>query len=243
MTEILFVHGALVTDGSWWWQPVAERIDDSIGVHSRAVALPSCGEAIASDEGLAADAAALRQALDNLDGDALVVGHSYGGTVLAEGADHPAVQQLLYITSDLPDVGMSQAAIMSEEQNPVAVAPHDDGTLGVAGYDEGSFAARFLQDVDAAAVRAQAWQRVTRQAASAFLTPTTRAAWQGRTSTYLVCTEDQSTSVQLQRIHAARATRSVDLPTGHHPFLSRPDLVAAQIHEILQGALFGPSTG
>jgi hypothetical protein len=48
----------------------------------------------------------------------------------------------------------------------------------------------------------------------------------------LVCAQDRNTSPELQRVHAARATRAVELPTGHHPFLSRPDLVAAEIGEI-----------
>ncbi|MBM7803022.1 hypothetical protein JOE58_002273 [Curtobacterium luteum] len=33
----------------------------------------------------------------------------------------------------------------------------------------------------------------------------------------------------MQRLYAARATRSVDVPTGHHPFVARPDLVAEQV--------------
>jgi hypothetical protein len=57
------------------------------------------------------------------------------------------------------------------------------------------------------------------------MTPTTAAGWQGVDSTYLVCSEDRSTSLELQRFHAARATRAVELPTGHHPFITRPDLV------------------
>ena len=123
---------------------------------------------------------------------------------------------------------------MSDERDPAAVAPNADGTLELAGYNQESFAARFLQDASDEAVRAGAWERVTAQGADAFLTPTTGTAWRGRTSTYLVCTEDRSTSVQLQRTHAARATRSIDVPTGHHPFLSRPDLVADVVLGILR---------
>ena len=59
------------------------------------------------------------------------------------------------------------------------------------------------------------------------------AGWQGIDSTYLVCGQDRSTSVALQREHAARATRSVELPTGHHPFISRPDLVVEQVRRLL----------
>ena len=65
------------------------------------------------------------------------------------------------------------------------------------------------------------------------MTPTTRAGWRGVDSTYLVCAEDRSTSVELQRFHAARATRSVEVPTGHHPFITRPDLVVEQVEALL----------
>ena len=68
------------------------------------------------------------------------------------------------------------------------------------------------------------------------MTPTTAAGWQGVDSTYLVCGEDRSTSLELQRFHAARATRSVELPTGHHPFITRPDLVVEQIRALVLGA-------
>jgi pimeloyl-ACP methyl ester carboxylesterase len=235
MVEILFVHGALVRDGAWWWRPVADLVLERTGVASRAVALPSCGEgADAAGAGLVEDAAALRAALDEA-GSALVVGHSYGGTVIAEGADHPAARRLLHISSSLPEIGQSQAAIMSGEQDPVAIGDNGDGTLGVSGYDAESFGARFWDDVPDPAVASGAWARVTAQSARAFTTPTTAAAWRGRDSTYLVCTGDRSTSVALQREHAARATRSVDLPTSHHPFLSRPDLVADQVQAILEG--------
>lgn len=181
--------------------------------------------------GLVADAAALRHALDEVDA-AVVVGHSYGGTVIAEAGAHPAVEHLLYISSYLPDARQSQGAIMSGEGDPVSIRGNDDGTLEVAGYDATSFGARFLQDADEATQRA-AWQRVTAQAASAFTTPTSAAGWQGVDSTYLVCAQDRSTSLGLQRLHAQRATRSVELPTGHHPFITRPDLVVEQIEALL----------
>lgn len=235
--EVVFVHGALVRDGDWWWSRVADRLEAATGVRSRAVALPSCGEGgrAAGEAGLTEDAAALRAALDEVD-EAVVVGHSYGGTVIAEGADHPAVQHLLFITSYLPDVGSSQSDIVGGEQDPVSIAPNADGTLGVAGYDARSFGDRFWHDVSDESVRAAAWERVTTQSASAFLTPTTRAAWRGRPSTYVVCAEDRSTSLELQRFHAARATTSHELPTGHHPFLSNPELVVDLLQELL-GAL------
>ena len=232
--ELIFVHGALVRDGAWWWQPTADLLVERTGIRSRSVALPSCGETGVRDPGagLREDAAALRSALDAVDS-AIVVGHSYGGTVVAEAGQHAAVASLLYVSSYLPEVGASQAAIMSGEPDPVSIGDNGDGTLGVTGFDVASFGARFLQDADAV-TQEQAWDRVTAQSAAAFVTPTTAAGWAGADSTYLVCTDDRSTSVALQRAHAARATRSLELPTGHHPFITRPDLVVDALEDQLR---------
>ena len=232
--ELIFVHGALVRDGQWWWQPTADLLEERTGIRSRALALPSCGETASGEiaGGLVADAAALRAALDDVDS-AIVVGHSYGGTVIAEAGRHPAVSNLLYVSSYLPDVGQAQGGIMSGESDPVSIGDNGDGTLAVSGYDAVSFGARFLQDADAV-TQQQAWERVTAQSAAAFMTPTTAAGWQGLDSTYLVCGQDRSTSLELQRFHAARATRFVELPTGHHPFITRPDLVVDQLEAILR---------
>jgi len=251
--ELIFVHGALVRDGAWWWGPTARLIEERTGIRSRALALPSCGEtgSPASEGGLVEDAAALRAALDEIaanagtdgdsgsgghegtDGRAVVVGHSYGGTVIAEAGAHPAIAHLVLISSYLPDLGQSQAAIMGAEPDPVAVRDAGDGTLALAGLDEPGFAARFLQDAEPGTQR-QAWERVTEQAAAAFVTPTTAAGWSGVDSTYLVCTEDRSTSLELQRRHAERATHRADLATGHHPFLSRPELVWEHLNPLLR---------
>ena len=57
-------------------------------------------------------------------------------------------------------------------------------------------------------------------------TPVTVPAWHTVPSTYLVCTQDQAIPAETQRAAAVRAGRIVEIPTGYHPFLSRPDLVA-----------------
>ncbi|MBO1766993.1 MULTISPECIES: alpha/beta hydrolase [Allobranchiibius] len=231
--EVVFVHGALVRDGGWWWQPTADVLRERTGMTSRALALPSCGETTPEEAagGLVADAAALRRELDLVDS-AIVVGHSYGGTVIAEAGHHPSVAHLVYVSSYLPDVGQTQSDIMSKETNPVAVSDVGGGMLGVTGYDADSFGARFLQDTDQD-IQEQAWSRVTPQAVGAFLTVTSAAGWRNIDSTYIVCGNDRSTSVELQRSHASRATRTAEIDTGHHPFISQPQLIAAHIEALL----------
>src|SRR3978361_1026272 len=96
--ELIFVHGALVRDGTWWWQQTADLVFERTGIRSRSLALPSCGEVedVPPAGGLLADAEALRRELDNV-GEAIIVGHSYGGTVIAEAGHHPAIAHLLYV--------------------------------------------------------------------------------------------------------------------------------------------------
>jgi pimeloyl-ACP methyl ester carboxylesterase len=49
--------------------------------------------------------------------------------------------------------------------------------------------------------------------------------WRGKPTTYAVCTDDLAVHPDLQRVLAQRAGTVVEWPTGHSPFLSRPDLV------------------
>ena len=59
--RVVFVHGACVKDGSWWWHRTGELLAER-GVASEAPALPSCGETGeptgAGEPGLAEDVAA-----------------------------------------------------------------------------------------------------------------------------------------------------------------------------------------
>jgi pimeloyl-ACP methyl ester carboxylesterase len=235
LMEILFVHGAFVRDGAWWWQPAADLIEQATGVSSRALALPSCGEASGGSAGLLEDAAALSDRLDAMDS-VVVVAHSYGGTVVAQGARHPAVRHLVYISSFLPEIGQTHASLSPSTSEPLPTQLNPDGTVNVVDDDYGYFDSRFLHDVDDPAVRAQAHARLCPQSVSAFGTATTAAAWRHLDSTYLVCAADRSTAPELQRLHASRATHCEELPTSHHPFLSRPDLIAQVIARIVSRA-------
>jgi pimeloyl-ACP methyl ester carboxylesterase len=227
--KIVFVHGAFVRDGAWWWAPTADLLRGS-GVESQALALPSCGETGVAPTGggpdLHADAAALRGVLDS-GGPAVVVAHSYGGMVASEGAaDHPDVAHLLYISSFLPSVGESLAVLTTNVRNPPLVAPRPDGSVEITDPD---LDARVLHDVTDPDVVAGAHARLVPQAAAVFGQPVTAAAWTTTPSTYLVCTDDRNTPHDLQRAHAARAGRSIELDIGHHPFISRPGDVASII--------------
>jgi pimeloyl-ACP methyl ester carboxylesterase len=231
--RVVFIHGAFSRDGAWWWAPTAALLDRS-GIASAAVALPSCGEAgmapTGAGPGLHEDAAATDAVLGE-DGPAILVAHSYGGMVAAHAGDHPAVRHLVYITSFLPAVGESLATL-SSGPDPVPVIPHADGSVSVDARDRAAFDARFLHDIADPELVSGAHDRLCAQSSAVFGAEATSAAWQRIPSTYLVCADERSTDPDLQRAQAARATSVRELPVGHFPMLSRPDLVAACVEEI-----------
>src|ERR1700756_2047517 len=109
--RVVFVHGACVKDGSWWWHRTADLLAEQ-GVTSEAAALPSCGEAgeqpDAGGPGLADDVAAVRYVLTASDEPTVVVAHSYGGIVIAEAAAGvDGVRHVLLVSSYLPELGQS----------------------------------------------------------------------------------------------------------------------------------------
>lgn len=223
--RVVFVHGACVRDGSWWWHRTAARLQER-GVVSVAPLLPSCGEtgvpAGAGGPGLAEDVGAVRQVLQDGDEPTVVVVHSYGGIVAAEAAAGVAsVRHLLLVSSYLPEVGQSLSDFGDGRPAPFLDVDPEAGTFGVRPE---LLVDTFLQDCEAD-VQAQAAEHLARQNVAVTAQPVGAAAWQEVPSTYLVCADDRGTPTRLQREFARRAGRVVELETGHHPFLSQPEAV------------------
>jgi pimeloyl-ACP methyl ester carboxylesterase len=223
--RIVFVHGACVKDGSWWWHRVGELLAER-GIASEAPGLPSCGEAGVEPrlEGpaLMEDVAAVRKVLMASDEPTVVVAHSYGGIITAEAAAGvDCVDHLLLISSYLPEPGQSLSSFGGEEPAPFLEIDADGGTFTVRAE---SLAETFLQDCDAV-VRSESLSKTARQSLAVLEQPVKSAAWQQVPSTYLLCVDDRGTPAELQRDFAARADTVVELNAGHHPFLSQPAVV------------------
>ncbi len=223
--RVVFVHGACVQDGSWWWHRTAERLQER-GVPSVAPALPSCGETDrpsgAGGPGLPEDVAAVHQVLQDGDEPTVVVAHSYGGIVTAEAASGvESVRHLLLISSYLPEVGQSLSDFGDGGPAPFLDVNPNAGTFGVRPE---LLVDTFLQDCDSE-VQVDAAGRLARQSLQVIGQPVGAAAWQQLPSTYLVCAQDRGTPARLQHEYAGRAGRVVELDAGHHPFLSQPEAV------------------
>jgi pimeloyl-ACP methyl ester carboxylesterase len=230
--KVVFVHGALVFDGAWWWHRMVEPLA-ALGLGSRAVELPSCVASPGASGGtvgdMYADADAVRAALDEEDGPVVLVGHSYGGMLITDAAAGQGhVAHLVYVTSVMPDLGETLAGLGSGREPGPWMDPDPEG--GTAGVKAELLPDAFMQDCDEEAV-AGALRRLTRQPLAVFGQAPRAVAWRERPSTYVVCADDRATPPEAQRGHARRADRVVELPTGHHPMLSHPGLLARAISD------------
>jgi pimeloyl-ACP methyl ester carboxylesterase len=228
--KVVFVHGALVFDGAWWWHRMVEPLA-ALGMTTRAVELPSCvsdpgafGEAMAD---MYADADAVRATLGEEDEPVVLVGHSYGGMVITDAASgQENVKHLVYVTSVMPEHGETLASFGGSELGPWMDPCEEDGTMGIKVE---LAPAAFMQDCDEATVD-EALKRLTRQSLAAFEQVPRSVAWREKPSTYVVCTEDRATPPEAQRGcsgataggAAARAS-ALDSSTGSTASARAPD--------------------
>jgi len=217
---VVLVHGAW--HGAWCWERVFPLLD-AASVPLVAVDLPSVAYA---DATIHDDAAYVRGALDAVNGEVVLVGHSYGGGVITEAGVHPNVAHLVYLSAFVLDVGESaQENTLEGGDGPSDLLPaiaFGDSVLTIK--PEGAVAA-FYHDCTPDDAQA-AIERLRPESLAALAGKVEAAAWREKPATYVVCTDDRALPVALQRSNAARVATSIDWPTSHSPFFSRPELVA-----------------
>lgn len=215
--SVLLVPGSW--HGAWAYDAVAERLTGA-GVAVTRIDLPSND----GGSGLADDAAAVRAALNGINAPAVVVGHSYGGIAVSEGAaGSPHAIGLVYLAAFMLDRGESLLDAM-QHQLPDWIELDEAAGSHIARRTE-----QVLYGDCAPEVAAGARARLSRQSVAAIATPQTEAAWQSLPSTYLICDEDRAVPPPVQAAMAARATNVHHLSASHSPFLSRPDDVAGVV--------------
>src|ERR1700722_3902225 len=97
---IVLVHGALI-DGSSW-RGVYEVLTKD-GSRVSIVQPPLTG--------LDEDVAATKRVLDQQDGPVILVGHSYGGSIITAARRDPKVKALVYVAALQPGVGETSAEV------------------------------------------------------------------------------------------------------------------------------------
>jgi len=209
VAEVVLVHGAW--HGAWCFDGVVDRLQE-LGVPVTAVELPLTGQA--------ADVAAARAALEAAAGPVVVLGHSYGGSVITAAASGiTGVTRLIYLAAFLTEPGTDITTLTSPRLLQAVVVT--DAGIGV---DPAEAAGIFYGDADpATAAAAVARLRpMALDAAEAEIEP----AWRSVPATYVVCTRDEAIPVSAQRAMAARAQTVLEWHADHSPFLTRPADIA-----------------
>jgi pimeloyl-ACP methyl ester carboxylesterase len=239
---VVLVHGAW--HGAWAWERVLPLLT-SEGVECFALDLPGHGLDSGPFGDLQSDVARVRETLDELSGDAVLVGHSYGGAVITEAGLHPAVHHLVYVAAFALDAGEScvkaaaaevEAGLISYDGRPNLGAGFIMSSGDMITLDPSSAAECLYNNCDADTV-AWALARLGPQPLITLQGTPKLAAWRTKPSTYVVCGDDKAVHPDLQRIMARRCGSVIEWPVDHSPFLCRPDLVAGLLVDLARSSI------
>lgn len=216
--NVVLVHGAFA-DGSGW-QPVFQLLTRQ-GYSVAIVQHP--------ETSYAEDVKFTKAVIDQQSGPVVLVGHSYGGSIITEAGNHPKVAALVYISAFGLDEGESCATI--EQAVPpatTAIKATPDNYLYI---DPPSFHADFAADLPEAQAAFMAASQVLISADS-FTHKVTNPAWKHKPSWYMVATEDRSINPEQERMMAKRMrAKTVEVKSSHVAYMSHPNETAKLIQE------------
>ncbi|MFD6045465.1 alpha/beta hydrolase [Streptomyces koyangensis] len=190
------------------------------------------------------DTRVVQEAVDGFGVAPVVVGHSYGGSVITgvRGAGH-----LVYLAAFVLDAGESAAGWGggSAALREAVVAVGEEGTTGRGGgaTKRGEGATRLRPELAAGVLYGDCPAPLARRAVGLLREQgpgcgrgvPERQGWRTTPSTYVVCARDRAIDPGVQRRMAARCGEVREWPTGHSPFVGRPELVVGLVREVLAG--------
>ncbi|ANZ41747.1 hydrolase [Lentzea guizhouensis] len=222
--NVVLVHGAFA-DGSGW-RGVYDRLTAQ-GYRVTIVQNPLTS--------LEDDVAATTRVLDLQDGPAVLVGHSWGGTVITEAGVHPKVAGLVYVSALAPDAGETTA----QQYDGFAPTPEFVIDVGEDGYgflNHDGFKAGFAADAsDADAAFLRDTQVPVNM--SVFATPVQNAAWRDKPSWAVIATDDKAfDQAMLQHMAKRIGAEITNVPASHAVYVTQADAVADVIVTAAQKA-------
>lgn len=223
--NVLLVHGAFV-DGSGW-----RGVNDELTGRGYRVTIVQ--NPLTS---LADDVASVRRALARLDGPTILVGHSWGGTVITEAGVDPKVVGLVYVSALAPDAGETTG----EQYNGFTTPPEfviDTGPDGYGFVKAENFQAGFAADVSDADVAFLRDSQVPINM-SAFETRLEHAAWRSKPSWAVIATDDKAFDQKMLQHMAERIGADVTkVKASHAVFMTQPKVVADVIDKAARNAV------
>ncbi|MFE7845608.1 alpha/beta fold hydrolase [Microbacterium sp. NPDC057407] len=223
--NVVLVHGAFA-DGSGW-----RGVYDNLTARGYRVSIVQ--NPLTS---LADDVAATTRVLDLQDGPAILVGHSWGGTVITEAGTHENVAGLVYVSALAPDAGENTA----QQYEGFAPTPDfviDVGADGFGYLNPDAFKAGFAADTtDADAAFLRDSQVPINM--SVFATPVTNAAWRDKPSWAVIATDDRAfDQAMLQHMATRIGAQITNVPASHALYVTQSAVVADVIATAAENAL------
>lgn len=222
--NIVLVHGAFA-DGAGW-----RGVYDILTARGYSVSIVQ--NPLTS---LADDIAATRRVLDRQSGPTILVGHSWGGTVITEAGIHPKVAGLVYVSALAPDAGETTAQLY-DGFAPTPDFVIDVGPDGFGFINRDKFKIGFAHDatdVDAAFL---ADSQVPINMAS-FGETLANAAWRSKPSWAVIATEDHAFNLAMLRHMATRIGAEItEVAASHALFATQAQIVADTIEAAAKGA-------
>lgn len=217
--NVVLVHGAFA-DGTGW-RGVYENLTKR-GYRVSIVQNPLTS--------LEDDVAATKRVLERQDGPTILVGHSWGGTVITEAGIDPKVAGLVYVSALSPDAGETTA------EQYEGFAPATEFVLDITkdgyGYvNRDKFKAGFAHDASDQDVAFMRDSQVPINM-SAFSTKLKNAAWHTKPSWAVIATEDKAFD-QAMLIHMAERINAkiTKVSASHALFMTQPEVVSDTIDQ------------
>jgi len=217
--SIVFCHG-IWADGSCFAKVITPLQEEGF-------------EVIAVQYGLdtnESDVAMVKRALGRVSSPAILVGHSYGGSVITAAGTDSRVEGLVYICALAPDEGeTSQGQLnqfpLTDVFSQIEVA---DGRVWLK-PDGTKYFAGDLSEEEQKVV----WATHFAPDADLFNKNAAGVSWKSKPSWYVLGTKDQTVHPDLQRFVAKRmgAKKVLELESSHVAMLSHPKQVAGLIRE------------
>lgn len=217
-TSVVLVHGAFA-DGSSWSKVISQLQKQHTEVIAVQLPLTSLKD----------DVAATQRAIARARGDVVLVGHSWGGTVISEAGNDARVKSLVYVAAFAPDSGQSTADL-------VGSYPAPPGSAGIAKTADGylylptkAVSKDFAPDVKAGEQNLIA---VTQGPinAEAFGDKVAHAAWHDKPSWFMVSKNDRMINPALERAMAKTIhAKTSEVAASHVSMVSQPETVSKVI--------------
>jgi pimeloyl-ACP methyl ester carboxylesterase len=216
--SIVFAHG-LWADGSCYSKVIPALEADGHQVVSAQNSLDT----------LEGDVATVTRALGRVSSPAILVGHSYGGTVITAAGTDDRVAGLVYIAALAPDADETSQSLQDKFPATEIFAHIEvaDGRIWMLPSGIGCFAGDLPQQE-----QDLVWATQGVPDADLFNQKLPGTAWRTKPSWYVVANNDQTVNPELERFVAKRmGAHTYDVDSSHVTMLSHPDFVLDVIRD------------